>query len=688
MFAKLKDKFFILRCIAIIMLIFICIRLVKLQIAGNKKYTLLSESKLSSSETIPAPRGKILDRYGRAIVTNRLGFSVSFNNAALSDDELNDLILNTIRLFNRNEDEYIDTFPIAYDGENYIFSYGNMQGEDLETKVRNCKFALGISDNLDASGCIEALVEKFGLDKRYTSQEIRDIIAIRYEMLTREFQTSGEFNFSSDVSMKTVSAIEENKELYSGIKFTSGPVRDYIYGTMAAHILGRVGIIYKEEYDVLKDKGYGYNSVIGKDGMEKVLEDRIKGTDGSMSVSQSVGEDPRITEVAAIPGDNAMLTIDIDLQRVAEETLKKTIDKIRADSVKKNDNAGADVGGGSVVVEDVNTGEILAIASYPTFDPRTFNKDYDVLSADKSMPLFNRAISGIYPPGSVFKVLTTIAALEEGIVEPSTIIEDKGKYEYYDQIFNCWIFTETGQTHGGVDAANALKNSCNYYYYEVGKQLGVSTIHDYASRIGLGKKTGIELDGESAGILASEEYKKANVGEIWYPGDTLQMAIGQSYNLFTPIQLANYTSTVANGGTIYKTHLLKCIRDHQTGKITETIDKQKTGGVNMKDTTYDAVTLGMRLVSYDGTAGSIFGDFPIETCSKTGSSQVNGGSANGVFVSYAPYNNPQIAISIVIENAGSGSSTAPIAKAIYSEYFKLNPKETKDLRVGNNVLLG
>lgn len=688
MFLKLKDKFFILECIAVIMMIFICLQLVKLQIAGNKKYTALSESKLSSSETVPAPRGKILDRYGRAIVTNRLGFSVSFTNASLPHDELNDLILSTIRLFNQNEDEYIDTFPIAYDGENYIFSYGNMHGEELETKVRNCKFALGISDNLDAPGCIEALIDKFELDNRYTKQEIRDIIAVRYEMLTREFQKSGEFNFSSDVSMKTVSAIEENKELYSGIKFTSGPVRDYVYGTMAAHILGRVGIIYKEEYEVLKDKGYGYNSVIGKDGMEKVLEERIKGTDGSMSVSQSVGEEPRITEVSAIPGDNAMLTIDIDLQRVAEETLKQTIDKIRADSAKKDDNAGADVGGGSVVVEDVNTGEILAIASYPTFDPRTFNKDYDSLSTDKSMPLFNRAISGIYPPGSVFKVLTTIAALEEGIVEPTTIIEDKGKYEYYDQIFNCWIFTETGQTHGGVDAANALKNSCNYYYYEVGKQLGVSTLHDYASRIGLGKKTGIELEGESAGILASEEYKKANIGEIWYPGDTLQMAIGQSYNLFTPIQLANYTSTIANGGTIYKTHLLKCIRDHQTGKITESVDKQKTGDINMSDSTYDAVTLGMRLVSYDGTAGSIFGDFPIETCSKTGSSQVNGGSANGVFVSYAPYDNPQIAISIVIENAGSGSSTAPIAKAIYSEYFKLNPKETKDLRVDSNVLLG
>lgn len=688
MLNKLKDKFFILECIVLVMFVIIFIGLVKLQIADNKKYTIMSESKLTASDAIPAPRGKILDRYGRPIVTNRLGFSVSFTNPSLSNDELNDIILNTINLFNQNGDDYIDTFPIIYDGENYVFSYGTMQGNDLDTKVRNCKFALGISDSLDANGCIDALIEKFGLDNRYTKEEIRDIIAVRYEMHTKEFDKSASFNFSSDVSMKTISAIEENSELYSGIKFTSGPVRDYVHGTMAAHILGRVGIIYREEYEQLKNQGYGYNSVIGKDGMEKVLETRIKGTDGSLIVSQSVGEEPKKTEVAAIPGNNAMLTIDIDLQRVAEQTLKDTIEKIKADSIRKNNNAGADVGGGSVVVQDVNTGEILAMASYPTFDPRTFSKDYDRLSTDKSKPMFNRAISGIYPPGSVFKMLTTIAALEEKVVEPSTIIEDKGRYEYYDQVFNCWIFSETGQTHGGVDASNALKNSCNYYYYEVGKRLGADNIYSYGEKIGLGKKTGIEIEGEEAGVLASKEYKEKVVGEIWYPGDTLQMAIGQSYNLFTPIQLANYTSTIANGGTIYKSHLLKCIRDSKTGEVVKNIEEEKTGSVEMSKSTYDAVTYGMRLVSYDGTAGSTFRDFPIETCSKTGSSQVNGGSANGVFVSYAPYVNPQIAISIVIENAGSGSSTAPIAKAIYSEYFKLNPKESKDLHVKNNTLLG
>jgi len=687
MLHKLKDKFFVLTLVVWVMMFFIFIQLVKLQIVDSKKYLLQSQSKLSSSEVVAAPRGKILDRYGRPIVTNRLGFSVSFTDASLSDDELNDLILNTVTLFKQNNDEYIDTFPVIYDGEKYIFSYDTMKGDELETKVRNTKFALGISDNLDAKGCIDALKDKFGLDNRYTDEELRDIIAVRYEMYTRGFSNANHFNFSSDVSMKTVSAIEENKEIYSGIKFTSSPVRDYVHGTLAAHILGRVDIIYQEEYELLKDKGYDLNSVIGKDGMEKVLETRIKGTDGNMSISRSVGQMPKITEIAAIPGNNAVLTIDIDIQRVAEKALKDTIEDIKISSAEKEDSTGSDVGGGSVVVQDVATGEILAMASYPTFNPKTFNKDYENLRTDKNLPLFNRAISGSYPPGSVFKMLTTIAALEEGVIEPNTIIEDKGQYEYYDQIFNCWIFTETGETHGGVDASNALKNSCNYYYYEVGKRLGVDKLVEYSQKMRLGKKTGIELEGEASGVLASQEYKEKNIGEIWYPGDTLQMAIGQSYNLFTPVQLANYTSTIANGGTIYKPHLLSCIRDQKTGEIVESVSKEQTGKIKISDSTYEAVTYGMRLVSYDGTAGSIFSDFPIETCSKTGSSQVNGGSANGVFVSYAPYNNPQIAISIVIENAGSGSSTAPIAKAIYSEYFKLNPKSSNDTHVQTNSLI-
>ena len=470
---------------------------------------------------------------------------------------MNDLILNAVELFKENQNDYADSFPIGIKDGEYVFEYENLEGDELETKVRNCKFTLKISDNLDAKQCIDALKKKFGLDNRYTNQQTRDIIAVRYEMTAKNFSESSPFTFSSDASIQTVSAIKENNDLYKGLSVESSAVRDYVHGSMAAHILGRVGLIYKEEYNDLKNKGYSMNSVIGKDGMEKVLEQYIRGKDGKKSISRSVDSGNDVESQPAVPGDNAMLTIDVDLQKVAEKSLAERIESIKDTSWTKADNAGKDVGGGSVVVEDVETGEILAMASYPTYDPDSFNRDYSKLSTDKSKPLFNRAISGTYPPGSVFKMLTTIAGLEEDKITPETIIVDEGVYEYYGQKFNCWIYTETGTTHGPMDASNALKNSCNYFYYEVGKRLGIDTLVEYGKKMHLGQKTGIEIDGEVSGVLASEEYKKKTLNEIWYPGDTLQMAIGQSYNLFTPIQLANYISTIANGGSIYKPHLTK-----------------------------------------------------------------------------------------------------------------------------------
>lgn len=676
MLYKLKDKYFLLSVFSVIMMLFIVINLIKLQIVDSKDYLAKSKARLSSDEVIAAPRGKILDRYGRPIVSNSLGFTVSFDKPSLTNDELNDLILNTVNLFNDKGDEYIDNFPIACEDGRFMFAYGDLEDEELDTKVRNFKFALDISDNLTAEQCIDTLAEKFGLDHRYTPEQMRNIIAVRYEMYLKDFEKGTPFKFCSDASMQTVAAIEENREMYSGISVTSAPVRDYVHGSLAAHMLGRVDIIYREEYEQLKDEGYSTNAIIGKDGIEKILENSLRGTDGKKSYSQTVGQEAEIKEIAAIPGDNAMLTIDIDLQRVAEEALEQTIESIKVNSATSSEKEGSDVGGGAVVVQDVDTGEILALANYPTFNPATFTKDYEKLSNDKSRPFFNRAISGTYPPGSVFKMLTTIAGLEEGVVTPYTIIEDKGQYEYYDQVFNCWIYTETQTTHGPMNATDALKNSCNYYYYELGKRLGVDTLVSYGKKLQLGQKTGIELEGEAEGVLASEEYKHDVVGEVWYPGDTLQMAIGQSYNLFTPLQLANYTSTIANGGTIYRSHLIKSVRDSETGEVSAETFPEVRSTIKMSNSTYEAVTKGMYLVSYEGTASSVFSDFPIETCSKTGSSQINGGSANGVFVSYAPYRNPKIAIAVVVENAGSGSVTAPIAKAIYTEYFKLNTKKS------------
>jgi penicillin-binding protein 2 len=378
-----------------------------------------------------------------------------------------------------------------------------------------------------------------------------------------------------------------------------------------------------------------------------------------------------------------MLTIDIDVQRAAENSLRNTIINLR-----ESGSRGSEAAAGSAVAVDVNTGEILALANYPTFNPKTFDEDYSRLYKDPTKPMFNRAISGAYEPGSTFKMLTTIAALEEKVITPYETIEDKGVYEYFGQKFNCWIYSDTGKTHGHVNISDALRDSCNYMFYEVGKRLGVDNLVKYGREIGLGEYTGIEIDGETKGTLANPDYKKKVFDQQWFPGDTLQMSIGQSFNLFSPLQLASYTATIANGGTRYQMHLLKNVRDRETGTEVVGGESRVLGKIDMSDSTREAVFLGIRKVCQEGgTAASVFADYPVEVCAKTGSAQVSSGAANGLFVAFAPYDNPQIAVAVVVENAGSGNSVAPVAREIFNAYFKPYFESAKDNAPSKNMLL-
>ena len=600
-------------------------------------------------------------------------------------DKINDILLSVIDVLDANKDEYVDSLPISK--KNYKFTFKDSTDVTAREKAKAFKKKYDISSSADGKKALRELASRYNLDKRYTYAEMRKIVGIRYELESRGLAYGSPVTIASDVSMETVSVLKENSNYYTNINVITSPFRNYVHGSLGSHFLGRVGVIYQEEYEKLKDKNYGMNDIIGKDGMEKYLEPYIKGTDGKINKSRDINSDSYAPdEIAAIPGNDAILTIDYELQKVTEDVLKDTIENIKAKGAKSDDKAGADAGGGAVVVVDVQSGEILAMASYPDFNPDRFDEDYDKLIEDSGKPMFNRAISGTYPPGSVFKVITAIAALEEGVIGPGDSINDKGQYEYYGQTFNCWIWTQSHDTHGYQNVSDAIGNSCNYYFYEVGKRLGEKKIYEYADKVGLGKLTGIEIDGETSGVLANEEYKKETFDQIWYPGDTLQMAIGQSFNLFTPLQLANYTATIANGGTCYRPHLTRAIRDSRTGKTVEEFKPEVIGNLKMSQSTYEAVTYGMYLGSREGTSSDVFKDFPVNVCSKTGSAQVNSGSANGVFASYAPYENPQIAIAVVIENAGSGSALAPIARKIYEKYFDIDAKYADDkIRTKNGL---
>ncbi len=670
MFKRRQKLIVFLFCALFVLILY---RLVSLQVVQGEYYDEQSRTRLSRSTRITAPRGEILDCYGRPLVTNKTGFFVEIQKSDADDATLNQLILNLISVVENAGSEYTDNLEISF--APYTYQFYQYEGAERDEKIYELGYDADSNRLLSAPEKIAQLAEKYGVDKQYAPDDVRRIVGVRYEMEYRNFSAANSYTFASDVGVDVVSVIKEQQNAFPNVDIVTQPVRQYANGNLAAHVLGRVGKIYKEEYEALEDEGYSMNAIIGKDGMEKYLEKDIRGIDGTGSVQHTLdGVTTEIwAEVPPTPGNNAVLTLDLDLQKAAEEALAKTIDDLYYGGRK---DASPRIG--SVVAMDVNTGGVLAMASYPTYDPSKFDSMYMELYNDPLKPMFNRAISGTYAPGSVFKILTSIAALEEHIITPYDRIQDRGVFKLFDQSFNCWIYTDTGTTHGNVNVSEALRDSCNYFYYSVGNQMGIETLAAYGEKIGLGSLTGIEIEGEAKGVLATPEYKEKTFDTIWYPGDTVQAAIGQSFNLFTPLQLASFVSTFANGGTRYQAHLLDSIKRYSDGKDVKVTEPKILGKLEIAEETYRAIADGMRMVAATGTASQYFGNFPVKVCCKTGSAQVGNGDATGVFVAFAPYDDPEIAVAIVVENAGSGSAVAPIAKSIFAEYFGVQQAEDAD----------
>lgn len=369
------------------------------------------------------------------------------------------------------------------------------------------------------------------------------------------------------------------------------------------------------------------------------------------------------------------LTLDIDLQADVEAALAETISGM----IDKDSNER----GGAAAVVSVGTGEVLALASYPTYDLSTFNEDYDELVNDQRLPMFNRATQGIYAPGSTFKMVTAVAALESGIITPSSIIQDRGIYTYYkDPQPMCWIYSQTGSTHGRINVSQAITDSCNYFFYEVGRLTGIRTLDSYASQFGLGQSTGIEI-GDSSGVLASPEWAESHDQE-WTDGQTITAAIGQSYNLFTPLQLANYVATLVGGGDHYQAHLLKNVKAYDNSRLLYMYGDKPMNTVEISDSTLSAVTRGMHELTVSGSVAYAFENCVVSAGAKTGSAQVGTDIANGVFVVYAPYEKPEIAVAIVIEKGGSGAALANTAVEIINSWFSRAQDGTA---IGENTLL-
>jgi len=654
-----------------LMFLLCIVRLVDLQIINGENYRKVSEAKLHTSMTIKAPRGNIVDRYGEILVTNRSGFSVVIKDVGLSRKELADMLHKLVVTLNRNNVEFSRTLPITQE-QPYEFSF---PGEQTEERVLKWLDDNNFNKDNSASDVVSKLYDAYGIDSSFSEADKRLICDIIYDMKQKGFSSLNPYTLLDDVNAEIVAVVKENSADFKGVEIAESSIRAYPNGSMLAHILGNVGIIYKEEYEELKNKNYSMDALIGKQGIELEYESYLKGEDGIRGFEQTIENSENIvTSIPAQKGDNVMLTIDRELQEVTEKALE--------DTIKSISNSVPDCNAGSVVCIDVNNGEILSMASYPSYNPWEYNKKYNKLIKDPANPVWNRAIGGAYEPGSTFKMLTAVAALEEGIIKGDDVILDEGKYTYYDDYQPTCMKWKTGETHGYVDVVKGLQESCNYFFFDVGRRLGIDKIVDYSKKFGFGELSGIEISGEVKGQIASPENKEAR-GEKWNPGDTLQSSIGQSDNLITPLQLASYTATIANGGIRYKPHILKTIKDSETGDVIKSTMPEVSAKIDIDEKNLNLVKLGMKKVAEEGTASNVFEDFFIEVAGKTGTAEVSRGSNNGIFVAFAPYDNPQIAVAIVIEHGTGGYLAAPIAKAMFTQYFTNN--DISDLYTVNSL---
>ena len=631
-----------------------------------------SISSNAASETVTASRGIITDRNGKVLVSNRLAYTLVFDRSGFDDDAaLNAAILRLVQLCEETGTGWNDTLPIGRVGN--FLRYSNARSETFDKFIEKNDLTSGASGRQ----LLSELRELYHVDESLSEREARLIVGVRYELHSRDSYT-----FAEDVSTEVLSLITDGR--YEGVTIRTASAR--VYNTaLAAHILGTIGPIWQEEWSSSEDtgyvgyadKGYSMNDLVGKDGVEKAFESYLRGMDGRRLITTD--ETGKITGELYTrepqPGGTVALTLDIDLQADVEAALAETISGM----IDKDSNER----GGAAAVVSVGTGEVLALASYPTYDLSTFNEDYDELVNDQRLPMFNRATQGIYAPGSTFKMVTAVAALESGIITPSSIIQDRGIYTYYkDPQPMCWIYSQTGSTHGRINVSQAITDSCNYFFYEVGRLTGIRTLDSYASQFGLGQSTGIEI-GDSSGVLASPEWAESHDQE-WTDGQTITAAIGQSYNLFTPLQLANYVATLVGGGDHYQAHLLKNVKAYDNSRLLYMYGDKPMNAVEISDSTLSAVTKGMHELTVSGSVAYAFENCVVSAGAKTGSAQVGTDIANGVFVAYAPYENPEIAVAIVIEKGGSGAALANTAVEIINSWFSRAQDGTA---IGENTLL-
>ena len=670
-------------------------RLIRYQISGRDTY--IKENTVRNKyryETIHAQRGEIYDRNGVPLVVNAYTYDIRLDGGSMpsAQRDKNATILSV--LADAETAGEIDTFsspdsPFIFftmpDGASLHFEYA---AEYFENTSRKNKFyrlvsQLGCSEESTAEETGAILMIRYGITQKdedgdyvlaYDTDTAKLLLTLRLDMELSDFSAYTPYTLLRDVSLSLLTRVKESG--VRGITPYTSATRAYTYPGYASHILGRLGKIQKGYVEYYTELGYPLDAIVGIGGAEEAFESYLHGEDGVLTIVED-GEGNIINQyVSKEPkaGSNVYLTIDIELQIAAEDALKNNIQYIVDKAVASGKPlSGEDAKTGALTALDSRTGEVLAMASYPTYNLATYSQDVGMLNNDETAPLFNRALSGLYAPGSTFKIGVAAAALTEGIIAPKTIINDKGVYDFYSTYTPaCWIYNQSRSTHGPINVTTAIQVSCNYFFYEVGRILTIETMNKYDRAFGLGVPTGIELS-ERTGILAGPDYRNEHGLGAWNPGDTLAAAIGQAENSFTPLQISVYMSSILNNGIRMKTHLLHKVEAFHTGEVLATFTPQQMDGITLGEGVRDVVMNAMKSVTENGSAARVFRNYPIEMGGKTGTAQVlETKSDNAIFTAFAPFDNPEIVVTCIIEQGANGTDAGYAVRDVFDRYFGID----------------
>ena len=669
-----------LLCLVIVIVIFavFVMRLFDWQIVHGEEYKELSVASTSYTVTSQATRGEILDVKGNGLAVNKTSYQIVIDRIYLYEKQMNEVIIELIGIMDKCSAKYIDELPISYQNGEYVFD----EGSAGDVEYIESESMLG-KTGLTADEIVKGLAQRYKAEEIADPVMLRNVVSVRYNMEKRGFSYEQVYVFADKVSADIAAVVSESTQTIPAVEVRTTNERVIQNGTLVPHILGVVGKLSEEEYAENKDNGYQLDDTIGKFGIEAGLEDHLRGEAGEKTITKDADGNIVNEEetVKAKPGDTVYLTIDPDIQAVTNYSLAENVKgahdagvaavkEAKANNAKQQSDLGEDCVAGAAVMLDLRDFSVIAASSYPGYDVSKFyDADYSsMLFSDENVPMFNRAFNGSFAPGSSFKPCTALAALQEGVITEDTSIKCTGVYDYYkDDVVNCM------HVHGEVDLIEAMAGSCNCYFAEVGRRIGITTMYLYAEKLGLGVKTGLEIS-EDAGFLAGRDSRE------WYEGNTVQAAIGQSDNTFTPVQLATFVATIANNGVRYKTHLVRKIVNYERDETVLYNDPKKPTVVaetGISKTNINKVKKAMREVLKSGTAEDTAGKYPMEYAGKTGTAE-NAGSDHVAFVCFAPYDKPKIAIAVVLEHGAKSRFAQYTAMDMMDAYF--NGKKLADVQ--------